>query len=176
VSAHGGTITAGRGRGATFTVRLPLDAEAASSLPTREVPAGSRFVPASLGGVRVLVVDDDSAAHESITALLRGAGVLAVAASSAEDAVRELERASRDVLLADIAMPREDGFALLRRVRALGAYHGGDVPAAAVTAHGGPKERELALSRGLQAFLTEPVAPEELVALVANLAAGPRAG
>jgi PAS domain S-box-containing protein len=178
VVAHGGDIaadSAGPGRGATFTVRIPLDVEAEPIPLARKAGVARPTVPAALLGIRVLVVDDDGAARESITALLRGAGAVAMAVGSAEDAVRELQRESHDVLLADLAMPREDGFALLHRVRALGAARGGDLPAAAVTAHGGAKEREIALARGFQAFLTKPVAPEELVAMVASLAAGPGA-
>jgi CheY-like chemotaxis protein len=125
-----------------------------------------------LGGVRVLVVDDDVTARESTAAVLRAAGATAHAVGSAEDAMRALEQEELpDVLVTDIAMPHEDGFTLLRRLRALAGGRGGDVPAAAVTAHGGRAERQAALRHGFRAFLTKPVAPEQLVAAVVELAA-----
>jgi PAS domain S-box-containing protein len=175
VVAHGGQITAespGPAQGATFTVRLPLHAVERRAPGVRRRESAARGpAPEALVGVRVLVVDDDLEARESITAVLRTAGARPTAVDSAEAALQAFEREVPHVLLADIAMPREDGFTLLRRVRALEKGRGGDVPAAAVTAHGGRAERQLALQRGFQALLTKPVAAEELVATVSELAA-----
>ena len=177
VEMHGGTVRAespGEGRGATFTVALPLAAirEAVrgdGDAPRPIADATLDNVP-TLAGLRVLVVDDQAGARDAVTAVLeqRGARV-AVAASSAE-ALEALATFRPDVLVSDVGMPGEDGYALIRKVRALPSDDGGRIPAAALTAYARVEDRRRALLAGYQAHVPKPVAPAELVAVIAHLA------
>jgi signal transduction histidine kinase/CheY-like chemotaxis protein len=181
VALHGGTVRAdspGVGQGATFTVTLPL----APDLETVREPveaegtrgdtrgSGAEADQPSLDGVRVLVVDDERDARDFLTLILQRAGASVLAADSAAKALRVLESDKVDVLLADIAMPGEDGYALIRKVRALAPEEGRRIPAAALTAYAGPADRAHALAAGFDRHVAKPVAPTALVALVASLA------
>jgi len=178
VEAHGGSVSAsspGRNQGATFTVDLPVLGDAprtaARPLPRGGVrpwhPPGD--IP-SLGGLHVLVVDDDDDTLDALRHLLEQSGARVSTASSASTAFQALAGEPPDVLLSDIGMPGEDGFSLIRRVRGLDPERGGKVPAAALTAYTQPSDRDRALSAGFQAFLAKPVDPRELAAAVARLA------
>src|SRR5437870_775152 len=147
VELHGGSVHAdspGEGRGATFAVRLPLLAvrplEAAREAPP---PAGRRAAPGAptLNGVRVLLVEDDVNTRESLGTLLRHRGARVTATESAAEGLRALEREPPDVLVSDLGMPGEDGYALIRKVRALGQERGGRVPAVALTGYAGTDAR-----------------------------------
>jgi len=175
VAQHGGAVAAesgGKGQGATFTVRLPLVEGRPEA--RRVVALGPAFkgerAPAAptLRGVRVLVVDDDPDARESVAAVLEQAGATVQAVESAGDAVESLEREPSDVLVSDIAMPGVDGYTLLGRARA--RLRGREIPAAALTAYAGSEDRGRALAAGFQAHLAKPVDPAQLVAVVAELA------
>ena len=175
VEAHAGSITAtsgGKGLGSTFTVQLPLSAMADDS--THETGAAPALNAASveprLIGLCVLVVDDEPDAREIMAAALEASGARVEVACSARDAFEILERTPIDVLLSDIAMPDEDGFALIRRVRASVAGKFSDVPAAAVTAFTGPDDRARALAAGFQVHLAKPLQPVDLVRTVEKLA------
>ncbi|TMB06735.1 MAG: response regulator [Deltaproteobacteria bacterium] len=175
VALHGGAVAAesnGRGQGATFTVRLPLvegRPEARRVVALGPAFKGERAPAAStLRGVRVLVVDDDPDARESVAAVLEQAGATVQAVESAGDAVESLEREPSDVLLSDIAMPGVDGYTLLGRARA--RLRGREIPAAALTAYAASEDRSRALAAGFRAHLAKPVDPAELVAVVADLA------
>jgi len=124
----------------------------------------------SLGGLHVLVVDDDDDTLDALRHLLEQSGARVSTASSASTAFQALAGEPPDVLLSDIGMPGEDGFSLIRRVRGLDPERGGKVPAAALTAYTQPSDRDRALSAGFQAFLAKPVDPRELAAAVARLA------
>jgi signal transduction histidine kinase/ActR/RegA family two-component response regulator len=181
VEAHGGAVSVaseGPGKGATFTVRLPI------ATPTRrravsEAPEGGAARPAAaprpvplaaLSGVRVVVVDDDPDTLDVVAQVLEEAGARVARARSAGEALAEIARARPDVLLSDIGMPGEDGIALIRRVRALADALAANVPAAALTAYTQAEDRRQALGAGYQAYLAKPVEPSELTAVVAKLA------
>ncbi|WP_242345156.1 hybrid sensor histidine kinase/response regulator [Anaeromyxobacter terrae] len=176
VEAQGGSVSAaseGPGRGATFTVRLPI-----SPLRTRRAaaaaapPAAPRELRplAGLERVRVLVVDDDPDTLDVVRQVLETAGALVTAAASVREALAALSVRPPDVLLSDLGMPGEDGYALIRKVRSLEAARGGRVPAAALTAYTQAEDRAEALLAGFQIYLAKPVEPAELTAAVARLA------
>ncbi len=176
VELHGGTLSAasaGEGKGATFTIELPtLEADHAGAAPARAaVDAGSAT---RLDGLRVLVVDDEPDTLEVVGAALRHAGANVVSAGSAAEALRHLDGAVPDVLISDLAMPGEDGFELIRKIRARGTTRGGQVPALALSAFGGPEDRRQAFSAGFQMHVVKPVEPHELVRLVQTLSPEPR--
>ncbi len=176
-AAHGGTVEAsslGTGQGATFIVRLP--ARVATEAVTRpsqphdpgpELPApnGRR-----LAGLSVLVVDDELDARELVAEAFVDAGATVYQAASARAALLEIEAHRPAVLVSDIGMPDEDGYALVRKVRALPADRGGQVPALALTAYARSADAERAYDAGYQKHVSKPVDPAELVELVAALA------
>jgi len=177
VELHGGTVQAesqGPDQGATFTVRLPLVEAARSGSGAESGAAGAARgrggAAVSLDGVRVLLVDDETDSRDFLSLSLRQCGAEVTALSSAEEAVSVLQRERPDVLVSDIAMPGEDGYALIRRVRALSAERGGQVPAAALTAYAKGEDTTRALAAGYQVHLAKPVEPMELAAAVATLA------
>jgi PAS domain S-box-containing protein len=179
---HGGTIRAeseGEGLGATFTVDLPL--RAVLSMPPSPLeptvgaaPADGSPRPAnSLAGLRILVVDDQAEARDLLAAVLAQQGAEVHTRSSAEEALACLKDAAADVLLCDIGMPGEDGYAVVRKLRALEAARGiplaRRLPAIALTAYAGPDDRLRALTAGFQTHLAKPVDPVELIAAIAGL-------
>jgi signal transduction histidine kinase/CheY-like chemotaxis protein len=174
VEAHQGTVraeSAGPGHGATFVVRLPIDPPAA--LPhhvahTRRI--GDRTTPPSIRNISILVVDDDEESRLVIAEHLTCCHAVVLAAASAAEAFDVLRRESVDVLLADIGMPVEDGYTLIRRIRAGLVPASASIPAAALTAFARDEDRQLALEAGFQMHLAKPVDPAELVAAVATLA------
>ena len=176
VELHGGTVEAhsdGEGKGATFLVRLPVPAAspaAAPSVPQPQsaaLPAGS--TSRELRDLRVLLVDDEPDAREVLPAVLEQFGARVTVAASAAEAIAALQRSAVDVLVADIGMPGEDGYALIRRVRALEG-HLRDLPAIALTAYAGEADRRRALEAGFQIHLAKPVEPADLIAALATLA------
>jgi signal transduction histidine kinase/ActR/RegA family two-component response regulator len=171
VTLHHGTIRAanGSGGGAVFTVRLPGAAPAAMAEGRGNVEATARET-ISLDGIRVLVVDDAPDDRDVLAKILEQHGAEVLVASSAGEGFRALERERPHVLLSDISMPDEDGYAFLRRVRELPAERGGLTPAAAVTAFAGADESEHALAAGFQAHLAKPVDARALATLVSGLA------
>lgn len=165
VEMHGGSIAAhseGVGRGATFTVSLPLFREdsARDAMASGESPA----VP--LAGLRVLVVDDEADARELLHRLLIEQGCAVDTAASAEEALAVLAAGRRDVLLTDIGMPGTDGYELLRRVRAVNDAQ----KAIAVTAFARPEDRERALAAGFDEHVAKPVNPVRLLQTLAEVA------
>jgi CheY-like chemotaxis protein len=122
-----------------------------------------------LDGLRVLVVDDEADARELLTTILRQYGVEVTAVASANEALETLPQLKPNVLVSDIGMPEEDGYTLMRRVRALDAEQGGQIPAVALTAYARAEDRIQALAAGFQLHIPKPVNPEELAAVVANL-------
>ena len=169
VELHGGTVRArspGEGQGATFTVTLPLTAvEIREPTPAREPRSAT-----SLTGVRVLVVDDDPAAVELVVETLAQSGAEARGAGSVSAALPVLAAWRPAVLISDIEMPGEDGYALIREVRTLAPEVGGRTPAVALTAFSRPEDRVRILKAGFSLHVTKPVDPEELIAIVAALA------
>jgi CheY-like chemotaxis protein len=177
VEAQGGTIraeSAGPGSGATFIVHLPVattvDAPTAQSPVVRWGPADPPDEETSLKGIRILLVDDEADIREIMKLVLEGSGATVYAVSSARDAVDALSHLDVDVLLADIAMPEQDGYDLIRQVRGLPTARAARIPAAAVTACARDDERQRALAAGFQVHLAKPLDPTELVHTVASLA------
>ncbi len=182
VERHGGTVraeSAGTGQGAVFTVELPLLAsvveEAAHVQPGRQVttaePDAAPGLP--LGGLRVLVVDDDPDSNAVVSALLVSCGAEVQTAVSTPEALEVAGRWQPDVVVSDIAMPGEDGCTLLREIRSRGGPLG-RVPAVALTAHAGMDDRRRVLAAGFQAHVVKPFDPAQLTAAVENAAhAGP---
>ncbi|HEX4797221.1 MAG TPA: ATP-binding protein [Humisphaera sp.] len=179
VELHGGTVKAesrGEGKGATFTVMLPIASRRrlAGRRQTNSAKSATREPDGdgTLAGVRVLVVDDESDARDLIGHILRRSGAQVSAAASAEEAVQTMPRFHPDVLVSDISMPGEDGYALIRKVRSLHEADGGRIPAVALTALARKEDRRTALLAGFQTHLAKPVEPNELTAAVANLVKG----
>jgi PAS domain S-box-containing protein len=175
VELHGGSVecaSPGEGMGAVFSVKLPLmivTARTDEVHPTAETGAVMPPAP-SLDGVFVLVVDDDPDALQLISMLLEERGARVRTVGSSAEALVALENERPDVLLSDIEMPEEDGYALMRAIRALPADRGGRVPAAALTAYARAEDRMQALLAGFHLHMPKPVQPAELAAVVASLA------
>jgi PAS domain S-box-containing protein len=178
VELHGGTAyaeSAGENQGSKFTVRLPLmvstefQFDPAPAKPVAAaVTSGERQL--SLGGLRVLIVDDEVDARVLLTAMLEKCGAEVLSAESAKEGLELIERWRPDVLIADIGMPVEDGYGLIRKVRALSKERGGQTPALALTAYARTEDRVRAISEGYQVHLAKPVDRLELAIVVASLA------
>jgi CheY-like chemotaxis protein/anti-sigma regulatory factor (Ser/Thr protein kinase) len=166
--AHGGTVHAssdGEGRGATFIVRLPLQTAPVNERQTVRPDVS----PSRIDGLRALVVDDDADARELNAMTLSSAGATVFTAGSVREALRLFEQQRPGLLLADIAMPGEDGFDLIRIVRELPEEGGGRIPAIAVTAYASNEERDRALRAGFDAHVAKPYEPEQLLAAIATV-------
>jgi two-component system, chemotaxis family, CheB/CheR fusion protein len=177
VEAHGGTVRAaskGIGKGATFTVTLPLIAVSRVGSDVEYADAGNRSADdrASLilKGVRVLVVDDEPDARELLTIALTQSGAGVKAAATVSAALDMLDEWEPEVLVSDIGMPSEDGYELIRKVRTRDPEHGGLVPALALTGYAGSEDAARAVAAGYQTHMAKPVVLSELVAAVASLA------
>ncbi|MBW4512977.1 MAG: PAS domain-containing protein [Scytonematopsis contorta HA4267-MV1] len=179
VEHHGGTISAespGEGQGSTFTVSLPL--QTTEQEPTPKTPQAVDRLQISVGdvpslaGIRVLVVDDMANVRELFTTVLEEYEATVTSVASASEALARLRAnpSGYDVLLSDISMPGEDGYALIRQVRQLSAAEGGQIPAAALTALARNEDVTNALAAGFQTHLSKPVSPDRLVITVASLA------
>jgi CheY-like chemotaxis protein len=122
-----------------------------------------------LKGIHVLLVEDDDDSREMVRTLLEYCSALVTAVNSAQDAIKTLQYVKPDILLTDIAMPRHDGYWLIREVRSLPADQGGSIPAIAITAHSYTHGVDRALAAGFQAHLRKPIDPWELARTIANL-------
>ena len=169
VELHGGTVSVasrGEGRGSTFTVSMPC--QATTPIEARERRAeSSRVGMPSITGLRVLVVDDEPDSRRTIAAILEQYGAAITAASNAAEGLVLSKREAFDVLLCDIAMPEQDGYSLIRRIRS-SADEKSRIPAVALTAYGRPSEREIALGEGFDEYMRKPVEPNELISLIAR--------
>ena len=180
VELHGGSIRAkspGVGRGATFTVSLPLTAihEDPQPSPQRRHPSArdgplEQDTRARIEGVKVLVVDDEADARALVKRLLEDCKAVVTVAASVAEALERIVAERPDVLVSDIGMPGEDGYTLIQRVRALGPERGGAVPAVALTAYARAEDRMKAIMAGFQHHVSKPVEPAELITMVASLA------
>ncbi len=173
VELHRGTVTAdsqGRGHGATFTVSLPLvtDARAAAD------DGGGSAEERPLANIHVLCVDDNAESLNLMTAVLSSSGARVTAVQSAADGLRAIDAETPDVLISDIAMPHQDGYALIRAVRASPIASVRAIPAAAITAYATPADRARAADAGFQSHVAKPIQPETFTTLVAALAAASR--
>ncbi|TMB15167.1 MAG: response regulator [Deltaproteobacteria bacterium] len=182
VELHGGSVealSAGEGRGATFVVSLPL-----ATRPEEPLPASAEAVPAEdppraepqclLDGIRVLVVEDEVDARDALSVIMSQAGATVTAVGTARDALSKLTAWRPDVLVCDIGLPAEDGYALIGKVRALGVDRGGSVPAVALTAYAQASDRARALAAGFQAHVAKPCEPDQLLRVLARSVRRPR--
>jgi signal transduction histidine kinase/CHASE1-domain containing sensor protein/CheY-like chemotaxis protein len=173
VEIHGGTIRAqsrGAGEGATFTITLPLLVTAKNgemaSISDKSLPPA----PQLLAGVNVLLVDDDSDTLSLMATALKRRQANVTAVSSAGEAIQAIREQRPDVLVSDIAMPGEDGYGLIEKVRSLENGDTQEIPAVAITAYAKDEDRERALSSGFQIYLAKPIELTELVSVVARAA------
>jgi CheY-like chemotaxis protein len=178
VEAHGGTICAsskGLGKGATFTVTFPLLAvhRDGSDAERALFPAGSAISapPEMLKGLRVLVIDDEEDARELLTIALTQSGAEVRTAATARAALDILDQWKPNILVSDIGMPGEDGYDLIRTVRALESESGGTIPALALTGYASAEDAARARVAGYGTHMAKPVAPGDLVVAVASLIA-----
>jgi len=180
VELHGGTVRAeslGEGQGTTMIVRLPLQSmlpelSPPSLEPTTAEPTVQPGQEISLQGLQILTVDDDENSRALIQFLLEDAGATVTAVSSAEATIAALTTSPNpyDVLLADIGMPDEDGFSLIRRIRSLAPEAGGQIPAATITAYVSGREQQQAIEAGFQRHMSKPIDATQLILMVADLA------
>ena len=179
IELHGGEVvaaSAGTGRGATFTLKLPLlgvaePAETPRPRHPRVAEGLSNVLLGRLDRIRVLLVDDEPNANEAVQVLLESCGAEVRSAGSAAQALKMLDSWKPDVLISDIAMPEEDGYVLIRKIRERAVQESGDLPAAALTAYATTEDRVSILAAGFQMYLAKPAEPSELIAVVASLAA-----
>jgi signal transduction histidine kinase/ActR/RegA family two-component response regulator len=171
VEAHGGTVTAENrpdGNGARFTVQLPM-------IPIADHQPGTIHAPAlvdstaGLEGLSVLLVEDDDESRHVIGTHLETRGAVVLSAASAPEALEILQREPVDVLLADVAMPGEDGYSLVRKVRASSDARVASLPAIALTALAREEDRHQALAAGFHLHLAKPIDGQSLVAAVASV-------
>jgi PAS domain S-box-containing protein len=174
---HGGTVAAsspGRGHGAVITVTFPLRAalpEVEAEAAPESVHAPAAPVPlAGLAGARLLLVEDDADARELMTAILVDAGLTVKSVCSALAALDLFPSFRPQLLVSDIGLPEQDGYSLIRHIRALDDEQGGSIPALALTAYTRPEDRTKALAAGFTTHIGKPVNPADLLAALANLA------
>jgi PAS domain S-box-containing protein len=168
VELHGGTVAVeslGLGRGATFTVRLPL--KPIQTIAHQNSQSSESF--SSLNGIQVLVVDDEPDSREFVAFVLEQAGATVLTATTADEALTTLIRAKPTVLLSDIGMPEMDGYMLMKKVRALPSEQGGQVRAIALTAYAGDFNQQQALRAGFQQHVSKPIEPERLIHVISSL-------
>jgi signal transduction histidine kinase/CheY-like chemotaxis protein len=178
VELHGGSVEAaspGAEQGATFTVKLPLMLHADGERADATGP-GTRAAPmATLSGISLLVLDDDTDALELFATVLRQAGAEVRMARSVREAIDLLRAWEPDVIVSDIEMPEESGYVLIRKLRGGEIAHGERIPAIAVTAYGGVNERIKIVSAGFDSYVAKPVEPDELAAIISRLVTRARA-
>jgi PAS domain S-box-containing protein len=180
VEMHGGTIEAaseGLDKGSTFTVAFPLVAvrSASGSLvppqlisPAPESDSNGK-AQTSLKGLRILAIDDEPDVRDMLQTLLQDCGASVLTASSAQEGLEALAAWKPHVLISDIGMPDEDGYSLIRKIRALTPEQGSDVPAIALTGYVRVEERMRALEAGYQMFVPKPVETNELISIIDDL-------
>jgi CheY-like chemotaxis protein len=169
-----GVASPGEGKGATFTVTMPL---AMGVQGTPRKPVAERmpgiYGPAGGLGVRVLVVEDDPETRDVVAAILDRGGFSYRVATRAGEAMSVLDDWLPDVIVSDIGMPNVDGYEFMRQLRARPPHLGGVIPALALTAYARAADREQALSTGYQAHVTKPVDPVDLIRAITELTARP---
>jgi CheY-like chemotaxis protein len=122
-----------------------------------------------LYGLKILIVDDDQDTRDLLEWVLKRAGAEVTAVSSAAAALESVAKATPHIIVSDIAMPDQDGYSFLKKLRSLPPEHGGRIPAVALTAHSMVQDRLLSLRAGFQSHVPKPVVPEELVEVVASV-------
>jgi CheY-like chemotaxis protein len=171
VELHGGEVSAeseGAGKGSRFCVSLPLleDAREAADIDAR----ASASRPRALTGIRILIVDDDADSREILAEILGGFGAQATTAGSSQEALARVAQSAPDVLISDIAMPGEDGFALLRALNRHAAARDQRILSIALTGLSGAHHRQQALEAGFALCMNKPLDPIRLVDFIASQA------
>jgi PAS domain S-box-containing protein len=183
VRQQGGMVFAeseGVGKGATFRVEFPLTSsevivselapsESSSNSPHATIPVSLASADSKLKNLRILVVEDDVDTRDLVTALLKQHGAEVFAFDSGANALPEVKRVKPDVIISDIGMRGENGYEFISRVRSLDPDAGGRIPAIALTAYAGTRDRRRALLAGFQTHLPKPVEPDDLLAMVLSL-------
>jgi signal transduction histidine kinase/CheY-like chemotaxis protein len=172
VEQHSGSIRAespGVGKGATFVVSLPAAPTGTEIAPADQEPQRVSAYP-SLAGIRVLVVEDHDDAREFIAVALERCDAAVTTATSVESALAAFERVSPDVVVSDLGLPGEDGYALIRRLRELPPERRGRIRTMALTAYARLEDRDAALAAGYDRYLAKPIDPVDLAVAVAELA------
>ncbi|MDZ8263845.1 response regulator [Nostoc sp. ChiQUE01b] len=174
IEMHGGTVGAqspGEGKGAIFTVRLPLIKDSTTIKDdTKTDSSTAAFASSPLMGLQVLVVDDNDDTRDFFSFVLEQFGAIVTAVASGYEALQVLTQSKPDILLSDIGMPEMNGYMLMQQVRTLEAKIGGkQMPAIALTAYAGEINQQYALRAGFQQHIVKPVAPEELLIAISNL-------
>ena len=175
VEMHGGSVEAqseGEGRGATFTVKLPTPATPVETSFTSDNGKVDHQSSLNLRGVKVLAVDDSSDTRQLVSVVLEHCGALVTTASSVREALDIFDSWKADVIICDIGMPEQDGYAFIRTIRQLPPEQGGDTPAIALTGYARVEDRLQALRAGYQMFVPKPIEATELCTIVANLING----
>jgi CheY-like chemotaxis protein len=173
VELHGGTVSAqsdGVNKGATFSATFPLLADRTDAVAVAQNGEMTALEFRSLDGLRVLLVDDEPEAREIISTVIMRTGAEVTACTSATEALAKLAEWKPDVILSDIAMPDEDGYSFIGKVRSLPRDKGGETPAAALTAYARDVDRRQALAAGYQMHIAKPIGASQLVHMVARLA------
>lgn len=175
VTLHGGTLVGasdGPGRGAKFTLRLPVSPLVSSTLGVRRAPAlkYAEALPRGLDGISVLVVDDEEDARELLQIVLEASGVVVQVVATAAAALKSLEVFHPDVIISDIGMAAEDGYSLIEKIRSSHSLQTRGTPAIALTAYTRPEDRYRALQAGFDLHAGKPADPSALVNMVATLA------
>jgi CheY-like chemotaxis protein len=182
VELHGGTIEAeseGLGKGSTFTVDLPLAQErrdpAKAEERRREVERRhSRSDRVRLDGLHILLVEDDDDSRKLLGTMLKRYGAIVTSTKSAAEALEVFSHGPPDVLISDIGMPDQDGYELIRKLRALPNEKGGTTPAIALTGYASRKDRERALAAGYHKHMAKPIEQAEIIAAIASLVGRPQ--
>ncbi|MEH1989519.1 MULTISPECIES: hybrid sensor histidine kinase/response regulator [unclassified Nostoc] len=173
IEMHGGIVKAdshGEGKGAIFTISLPLLPDASPRLTDeKNYPAFLATKSLPLNDIRILVVDDDTDSRDFVAFVLEQEGAFVMAASSADEALQTLAEVKLDVLVSDISMPDMDGYMLIHEVRTRTPEQGGQIPAIALTAFARNNDHEKALKAGFQMHLSKPLNPEKLIAAIVKL-------
>ena len=170
VEAHGGTITAdspGEGQGATFSVQLPL-----LPIDTTESAAVSSSPTPSLGGLRVMAIDDEADARTLLATILEFHSAEVLVLDNAREFMAQLPAFNPQILICDLSMPGMDGYSLIQQVRNLPPEQGGDIPAIALTAYAREEDKQRTMNSGFQHHIAKPFDLEELVQAVAQLVNG----
>jgi PAS domain S-box-containing protein len=177
VELHGGSVAVqseGEGQGATFSVRLPVAAAIRTAERAPAAVSTDGPVRRSLSGLRLLIVDDEADAREVMRFMLERGGAQVRTADSAGQALDAIREERPDLLISDIGMPVEDGYVLVRRLRAMEEGLGRRLPAIALTAYASEEDTRRALAAGFDAHLSKPVDPARLIDIAAGLAGGRR--
>jgi PAS domain S-box-containing protein len=177
VELHNGIVEAENNStqpGTTFTVRLPFQPSPERSLLEIQEESATTALNAqhaALSGLHVLVVEDDPDSREFITTILEQQQVKVTAVSCVPEALSVLQQVQPDLLVSDIGMPGEDGYSLIRKIRATEAQQGGNLPAIALTAYARAEERRRVLEAGFQRHMSKPFEPNNLIEVITQLTA-----